>query len=167
MTGQAGAGTYWLLLTGGYAVGLGLGYWRARALIDSGYDPLALDPHFILYDLRRIGLGLGHLALVHLLCIHDVLGALRRMLANIGRMALTNYLTQSVLQVFAFYGVGLALHQQLARHEIFYVIGAIWVFQALFSAWWMKRYRFGPLEWLWRSLTYWQRPPIRRAIQSS
>ena len=99
---------------------------------------------------------------MHRLSIYDVLGALRRMLANIGRMALTNYLTQSVLQVFAFYGVGLALHQQLARHEVGFVIGAIWVFQALFSAWWMKRYRFGPLEWLWRSLTYWQRQPIRR-----
>jgi uncharacterized protein len=77
-------------------------------------------------------------------------------------MALTNYLTQSVLQVFAFYGLGLALHQQLQRHEVGYIILAIWLFQAIFSTWWMKRYRFGPMEWLWRSLTYWQRQPLAR-----
>ena len=141
---------------------MGLGFWRAWALIDSGYDHMVFEPHFIVHDVRRVALGLGHLAFVHLLCAYDVLGALRRMLANIGRMALTNYLAQSVLQVFAFYGLGLALHQQLQRHEVGYIILAIWLFQAVFSAWWMKRYRFGPMEWLWRSLTYWQRQPLRR-----
>ena len=162
MSGQASIGCYWLMLLVGYGVGLGLGVWRAWALVGSGYDNMAFEPHFILYDVRRVGLGLGHLALIHLLCAYDVLGALRRLLANIGRMALTNYLTQSVLQVFAFYGLGLALHQQLQRHEVGYIILAIWLFQAIFSTWWMKRYRFGPMEWLWRSLTYWQRQPLAR-----
>ena len=142
---------------------MGLGFWRAWALIDSGYDHMAFEPHFIVHDVRRVALGPGHLAFVHLLCAYDVLGALRRMLANIGRMALTNYLAQSVLQVFAFYGLGLALHQQLQRHEVGYIILAIWLFQAVFSAWWMTRYRFGPMEWLWRSLTYWQRQPLARS----
>ena len=162
MTGQASRRTYWWLLILGYGIGLGLGAWRAGALIAADYDFLALEPHWILYDPRRIALGLGHLALIHLLCLYDVFGALRRMLAAIGRMALTNYLVQSVLQVFAFYGLGLALHQQLARHEVGYIILAIWIFQAVFSRYWMKRYRFGPMEWLWRSLTYWQRQPLRR-----
>ena len=162
MSGQASRKTYWLMLIFGYGIGLGLGAWRAAVLIASNYDFLSLEPHWILYDTRRIAIGLGHLALIHLVCAYDVLSALRRMLAAIGRMALTNYLTQSVLQVIAFYGVGFALHQQLQRHEVGYIILAIWLFQAVFSSYWMKHYRFGPMEWLWRALTYWQRPPIRR-----
>lgn len=162
MSGQASAGLNWALLIFGYGIGLGLGWWRAHALMESGFDRWALEPHFLLYDLRRVGIALGHLAMVQLLCLYDVLGAVRRMLANIGRMALTNYLTQSVLLVFSIYGVGLSLYQQLQRHEILYLVAGIWVFQAVFSAWWLKGHRFGPLEWLWRSLTYWKRQPLRR-----
>ena len=76
--------------------------------------------------------------------------------------SLLTALIRSALQFAAFYGLGLALHQQLQRHEVGYIILAIWLFQAFFSAWWMKRYRFGPMEWLWRSLTYWQRQPLKR-----
>ena len=57
---------------------------------------------------------------------------------------------------------GLALMGQLERYQLYYVVAAIWVFNLTWSPWWLARYRFGPLEWCWRSLTYWQRQPMRR-----
>jgi uncharacterized protein len=54
------------------------------------------------------------------------------------------------------------MFNQLERHELFYVVAAIWALELAWSSIWLKHFRFGPLEWLWRSLTYWQRQPMRR-----
>ncbi len=84
-----------------------------------------------------------------------------RIVAPAGRMALTNYLTQSVLGTLFFYGYGLG-HWGLGRAWqvvfVFVVFGA----QVAFCHWWLARFRFGPMEWLWRAITYWQWPPMRR-----
>jgi uncharacterized membrane protein YeiB len=52
---------------------------------------------------------------------------------------------------------GLAMFGRLDRHEIYYVVGAVWVFQIICSNIWLRYFRFGPCEWLWRSLTYWEK----------
>jgi uncharacterized protein len=67
-----------------------------------------------------------------------------------------------VICAFEFYGFGLGLYGQLERYELYYVVGAIWLFQLIVSPLWLKHYRFGPLEWLWRTLTYLERQPMRR-----
>jgi uncharacterized protein len=85
-----------------------------------------------------------------------------RSLAAVGRMALSNYVMHSVICAFVFYGFGLALFGQLERYELYYVVFGIWVLQLLISPVWLRHYRFGPLEWLWRSLTYWKLQPFRR-----
>ncbi|MBW8368596.1 MAG: DUF418 domain-containing protein [Arenimonas sp.] len=83
-------------------------------------------------------------------------------LAPAGRMALTNYLAQSVVSVYVFYGYGLGYFGQLPRAgQVLYVL-AFFVVQVLLSRAWLARYRFGPMEWLWRALTYLQLPPMRR-----
>lgn len=74
--------------------------------------------------------------------------------ANVGRMALTNYLMQSILCGFIFYGWGLGLFGSTDRWLQFIIVLAIWFWQLLFSTWWMDRFQFGPFEWLWRSMTY-------------
>ncbi len=61
-----------------------------------------------------------------------------------------------------FYGYGFGLFGKLQRYELLYVVGAIWIFQLIISPIWLRYFRFGPLEWLWRSLTYWQPQPMLR-----
>jgi uncharacterized protein len=102
------------------------------------------------------------MSLVLLLCKSGWLSGLLNRLAAVGRMALTNYIMQTVICVFVFTGLGFSLYGALERYQLYYVVGGIWLFQLIVSPIWLKHYRFGPLEWMWRSLTYWQRQPLRR-----
>jgi uncharacterized protein len=81
--------------------------------------------------------------------------------APAGRMALTNYLMQTVLQSLIFYGWGLGLIGRFGLIFVFPVSLAIFVLQIFYSRWWLARFRFGPVEWLWRSLTYRRAQPLR------
>lgn len=83
----------------------------------------------------------------------------------LGRMALTNYLTQSVVGVLLFYGgVGFGLYRLIGTTLYIPLVVAILVAQRQFSVWWLERYRFGPAEWLWRTLTYGARQPMQRSV---
>ena len=82
-------------------------------------------------------------------------------------MALTNYVMHSVFAMFIFTGVGFSLFGQLDRHQLYYVVAGIWLFQLIVSPIWMRHFRFGPLEWLWRSLTYNKKQPMRRDVAAS
>jgi uncharacterized protein len=82
-------------------------------------------------------------------------------LAAAGRMALTNYLLQSLICTTLFYGYGFALFGRVPRATQVLLVLAVWSFNVAFSTWWLARYRFGPAEWLWRSLTYGRAQPMR------
>jgi uncharacterized protein len=85
-------------------------------------------------------------------------------LAPVGRMALTNYLTQTLLHLFIFYGfAGLALMGRVGTTFCVAASLIIFTLQIIYSRWWLARFRFGPCEWLWRSLTYGKRQPMRVA----
>jgi uncharacterized protein len=84
--------------------------------------------------------------------------------ASVGQMALTNYLVQSVVLGFLFYGYGLGLYGRLGSAPASAIGLAIYAAQILFSRAWLKRYRFGPVEWAWRSMTYGRRQPMRRTV---
>ena len=77
-------------------------------------------------------------------------------------MALTNYLTQTILCTFVFYGHGLGWFQQTDRLGQMLVVLSVWLLQLIWSPIWLRHFRFGPFEWLWRSLTYAQLQPLRR-----
>ncbi|NRA29439.1 MAG: DUF418 domain-containing protein [Parvularculaceae bacterium] len=160
--GQASAWVYWSMLLVGYGVGLGLGLWRAFDMWRFDFDLGALDIHWALYQPRRLFLAVGHFAMIHLIVQAGTFKALQGILAAVGRMAFTNYLMQSVFQVLIWYGPGLGLTQQLERYQVLLVVFAIWVFQGFFSVFWLRMFRFGPLEWVWRALTYVSLPPIRK-----
>ncbi len=107
-------------------------------------------------------LGITYSSLV-LLALQRRNGAARWLshLGPVGRMALTNYLSQSVIAVTFFYGWGLGFY---GRWGAAFGIGftlAIFAAQIAWSRWWLQRFRFGPLEWLWRTLTYGQAPTTR------
>jgi uncharacterized protein len=92
-------------------------------------------------------------------------GKLQRFFASLqvmGKMTLTNYMMQSILAPFLFLNVGLGIFN--TKPYWFYILIALLVFviQIGFSKWWLKRYQFGPFEWIWRQLSYGRRFPIRR-----
>ena len=76
-------------------------------------------------------------------------------------MAITNYLMHSAIALVLFVLMG--WYGQLQRHQLYYVVFAIWAFQLIFSPLWLRYFKFGPVEWLWRSLTYVKLQPMRRA----
>ena len=82
-------------------------------------------------------------------------------LAPVGRMALTNYLTHSLIYLLLFYGYGFALLGRVGATFCLALSVAIFAAQIILSTWWLRRFRFGPVEWLWRSLTYGSRQPMR------
>lgn len=108
-----------------------------------------------------IFVALGHVGVVMLVCRSDALGGLKRVLAAFGRMALTNYLMQTVICTTIFYGHGLGLFGYVERWQQILMVFAIWIVQLIYSPLWLRRYRFGPAEWVWRSLTYGRRQPMR------
>jgi uncharacterized protein len=81
-------------------------------------------------------------------------GPLTRLFAPVGRMAFSNYLSQTVLCTLFFYGHGFGQFGRWSHAELWGVAVCIWIAQVLWSHWWMRRFRFGPAEALWRGLTY-------------
>ena len=75
-------------------------------------------------------------------------------------MALTNYIAQSVIGTWVFYGYGLGQWGMPRAQQLLYVL-LVFALQALLSHWWLARFRYGPMEWLWRWATYGRRPAMR------
>ncbi|MFN2441195.1 MAG: DUF418 domain-containing protein [Thermoanaerobaculia bacterium] len=82
--------------------------------------------------------------------------------AAVGRMALTNYLLQSVIGTLIFYSYGLGLYGTLGPAALLPLAVAIFLVQVPLSFWWVKRFRYGPVEWIWRGATYGRLPALRR-----
>lgn len=80
--------------------------------------------------------------------------------AKVGRMALTNYVLQSVVCSLLFNGYGFGLYESVGAARLWGFTFAIYLCQIPLSVWWLSRFQFGPLEWLWRSLTYGKRQPF-------
>ena len=122
----------------------------------------SMEVFFIGGFFRRLGmvfLVLGYVGSILWLCEGPVKSWLERWLAPLGRMALTNYLAQTVICTTLMYGHGFGLFSSLGRAQLWLVVVPIWVVQILASKWWMDRCAFGPIEWGWRSLTYWRIQP--------
>jgi uncharacterized protein len=118
-------------------------------------------------DLGLVGLTAFYAAAIALLFQRPAWRARLSLLAPLGRMALTNYLAHSLIYAFLFYGYGIGLGLLGKIGATACVLLGIFVYclQILFSRWWLSRWAFGPMEWLWRSLTYGRLQPMR--LQSS
>jgi uncharacterized protein len=119
--------------------------------------------HTALYALGVAPLALGYAATFGLAWTSPRLRAWLGGLAPVGRMALTSYLTQSVIGVLLFYDVGLGLGGRVGPARLWLLAVAILAAQTVFASAWLRRYRFGPAEWAWRSLTYRAPQPMRIA----
>ena len=109
-----------------------------------------------------IAVSLGYVGLVMLACRTAALRGLTRPFAAVGQTALTNYLLQTILCTTIFYGHGLGWFGSVDRVGQVGVVAAVWAVQLIASPLWLRRFRYGPAEWAWRSLTYGARPPLRR-----
>lgn len=162
ITGEKSNRFYLAMAAIGYGIGLSVNAYETHLQISNNFELLAKLKAQMTYDLGRIFVTMGHIGFWMLLFNSGWLRFLTDRLAAVGRMALTNYIMHSVIAAFVFLGIGFGLFGALQRHELYYVVGGIWLFQLIVSPIWMKHFRFGPLEWLWRSLTYQQKQPMRR-----
>jgi uncharacterized protein len=167
LTGERSKKFYWILMLGGYAIGLPLGWYFLQSYLDANFDRTLMADKLIVdfYQEKRFFTALGHISLVMLLYKYRVFNGLLTMLARVGQMAFTNYLSQSIICVLIFYGFGFGYFGKMERYQIYIVVGGIWLFQLVFSTIWLKYFLFGPFEWVWRSLTYWKKQPMRRVAK--
>ncbi|MCG5101995.1 DUF418 domain-containing protein [Oceanobacillus alkalisoli] len=98
--------------------------------------------------------ALFYMTMITLLAQTALGGKLIRPLRYVGRTALSNYIFQSLISFILFYGIGFGLYGSVAPSVSVFIVVVIFSLQVLASKWWLSRYRFGPLEWVWRSLNY-------------
>jgi len=153
--------TYALVAIGGVGIGAGIAGWLATREAASGFDPVVAVEGYTVYQLVRLLVGMGYLAAVVGVVQEGWFRPLTEALGAVGRMAFSNYIMHTLICTTLFYGHGFGLFGKLERHQLYYVVAAIWLLQLIVSPLWLRAYRFGPLEWAWRSLTYWQRQPMR------
>jgi uncharacterized protein len=149
----------WLLV-----IGLGL------AAVAPGIDLAGLRlprwaqiPRTLVDEASQLVLALGYAAGIVVLCQTTVWRRLLSGLGAAGQMALTNYLTQSLVFVFVLYGLGLGWLKYAGPTFCLALALVVYAVQIVTSRWWLARFRFGPAEWLWRSATYGRWQPLLRA----
>ena len=162
LTAQRPAAFYWRLLAVSAGVCLPLSAAATWQTWRAGFGPV-LPAITYTNPLSRAGLTVGYAAGVVLVCRYGVWPRVRASLAAVGKMAFSNYIVHSLVYGFVFYGYGLGLFDRLQRYQLYFVALGMWVFSLVWSPLWLRRFRFGPLEWAWRSLTYWKRQPMRVA----
>ena len=161
LTLEARTRTYLAMMAAGYAIGLSLNLYEATWVMNHGFSSLAYSQAAITYDLSRLSMTMGHLGLLMLFLRSGILPWLRRSMAAVGRMALTNYLMHSVVALVVF--VLLGFWGAFERHQLYFLVLAVWLFQLAASPLWLRHFHFGPVEWLWRYLSYLKKPPFRHS----
>ncbi len=164
LTGESPTRVYIWLSGIGLSCGLFLMHSRMQVSIHNGFNAynFTKDILFDPFEPGRLLRSLGIYGLIMLLYKSGLFNWLFFIMRAPGQMAFTNYLMQSAICAIIFYGIGFGLYGMLPRIEVYGVVGLIWLFQIIFSHIWLRYFRFGPLEWLWRSLTYWKMQPMRK-----
>jgi uncharacterized protein len=106
-------------------------------------------------------IAFGYICLIMIICKSMKVQKITSPFAAVGRMALTNYLLQTIICTIIFYGHGLGLFGHVERKNQILIVIAVWLIQLIISPVWLRYFRFGPAEWLWRSLTYLKLQPMK------
>jgi uncharacterized protein len=162
---------YWRTLFVGYGLGLPLVIFSAyhsylhEPSLEAALARLEAEPVQwvgLIYPFQRILLVLAHVSALVLLYKAGCFKGLFRCLEAVGQMAFTNYIMQSVICTLVFFGYGLNFYAELEYYQLYLFVLGVWAFQLAVSPVWLRFFLFGPLEWLWRSLTYWKIQPFLR-----
>ena len=140
------------LLAWGFGLGVPIGILYTWSSMNA--HPVGRVAHSAFYFLSVYPMGLAYAAGFCLMFIRRREARIWKMFAAPGRMACTNYIFQSVFGILIFYGIGLGLGAKVNLLQTEVIALAVYAFQLVFSTAWMKRFRFGPIEWVWRMLTY-------------
>ncbi len=155
--------TYGWFMGLGYGLGLPLATLSALQLSVHEFSALyawKIGGHY--NYVASVLVAFGHIGLVMRVARSGLLPCLVARLAAVGRLALTNYLMHTVVMTSVFYSYGLGLFGTIPRARQMVFVAALLAFQLLISPVWLKYFRYGPVEWLWRSLTYGQWQTFRR-----
>ena len=164
LTAQRSVTFYARMTVVGLAVGLPVVSYGVYRQFLSDWDPAYFFFTGTLFNYwGSLGVSLAWIGMVLWVYRVSTGGWLRNSLAAVGRMALTNYLMQSILCTTIFYGHGLGLYGRVERVGQVGIVVAIWILQLVVSPIWLRHFRYGPFEWLWRSLAYFELQPMRRA----
>ncbi len=158
--GERKAAFYGLMVLVGYGVGIPLNWYETTFYMNDNFSVVSYFTNQITYELGRIFTTMGHVGTVMLCARSAIPGFLKSAMAAVGRMALTNYVMHTVIATTLFG----AFRQfgQWQRFELYYLVLLIWLFQLIVSPIWLSYFLFGPLEWMWRWLTYGNRPPFKK-----
>lgn len=163
LLGQAEPARYrkWML------IGLGLGGLGFAGIgwlvINSGFDIIfAMNAGMAWTYPFRLLMTIGYVCAFIMLVQKFVGSGFIARVAAAGRAAFTNYLGTSIVMTFIFYGWGLGLYGSVGRAEVYLFVLGMWILMLLWSKPWLERFRYGPLEWLWRSLARWESQPMRK-----
>ena len=152
----------WLLWTSAIGIPTSIVYaWSAT----SGH-PWGRTAHSALYAISVIPLAFAYIACLCQIYLERPNIKVFRLLAAPGRMALSNYISQSLIGIILFYGIGFGLGTTFGLIHIELTAMGVFILQIAMSSLWLERFRFGPLEWIWRMITYGQFFPMRKTSQN-
>ncbi len=114
------------------------------------------------FAFERACLAMGYLSLIMLLIRLNVFTKIFKAIAGVGRMALTQYLLQSIVCTVFFYGYGMGYFGRLSLTQLYLFVAELWLVQIVISYFWLKYYNYGPAEWLWRRLTVGKKIPSKK-----
>jgi len=161
LTGRWQRRTYAAIAAVLISASLALFGFAAWKIVQSGYDPLVFKTWGQSYvEPMHAFAALGYMALIMLLFRR---GAVANAFAAVGRMAFSNYLGSTVIGVLLFFGTFGGLYGELSRGQAWLIVPPVWLLMLLWSNWWLARFRYGPLEWAWRSLARMEWQPMRKA----
>jgi uncharacterized protein len=162
LTGERSGRFYLLMMLFGFVLGFPLVIYGLNSNFSAGWSVTYskfLGTQFNYWG--SVFVSLGYVGALMTLCKSALLQVLLRPLAAAGRMAFTNYLMQTIICTTIFYGHGFGLFGQVERSWQILIVFCVWIFQLTVSPIWLRYFRFGPFEWIWRSLTYKKPQPMR------
>lgn len=155
-TGQWARRSYAITIAVGYLLAIPATAWLANTLRAANFDPAVQALADGASLLLRPFIALAHAAAVILFVKSGRASVLTIRLQAVGQMALSNYLGTTLVATTFFYGYGFGWFGHIGRAELYFVVAALWALMLLWSKPWLDHFRYGPVEWAWRSLTQWQ-----------
>lgn len=155
---------YWKGMLSSFAIGIPLTIYGIVQNFDAGWTmeySMFTGSSFNYWG--SLATSFGYICAVMLFSKSSVATVFKARLAAIGQMALTNYISQSLIGVGIFFGVGFGLFGEVSRTYQLFITLCIWALQFAWSKPWLEAFRFGPLEWLWRSLSYMKFQPMKKS----
>ena len=161
LTGDMSFKAYGGVIAVGYLLSVPINGIEAMGLIRANFED---TPWWDLYQVGRLPGAVANIAVIVIIAKAGRMAWLTRRLGAVGQMALSNYLFTSISCSLLFNGFGLGLYGKLEYYEVLAIVPCVWIINLAVSPVWLRHFQFGPMEWVWRSLTYWKRQPMRRSV---